>query len=51
VAGDKIYGYLDKGIKRLALHAASITISHPYTRKNMTFETEPPIYFKTVMKM
>ena len=51
VAGDKVYGKTDKGIKRLALHATSITISHPYTRKKMTFETEPPVYFKTILKM
>jgi tRNA pseudouridine32 synthase/23S rRNA pseudouridine746 synthase/23S rRNA pseudouridine1911/1915/1917 synthase len=50
VAGDKVYGKTDKGIKRLALHAASITILHPYTKEKMTFETELPVYFKTIMK-
>jgi len=49
VAGDKIYGKIDKGIKRLALHAASLTISHPFTKKKMIFETEPPLYFKTLL--
>ena len=51
VAGDKVYGKTDKGIKRLALHAASITISHPYTKEKMTFDTELPVYFKTIMKI
>ena len=51
VAGDKVYGKTDKGIKRLALHATAITISHPYTREKMTFDTEPPVYFKTILKM
>ena len=51
VAGDKVYGKTDKGIKRLALHAASITISHPYTKEKMTFDTESPVYFKTIMKI
>src|SRR5210317_1966984 len=30
VAGDKIYGKNEKGIKRLALHAASLTLLHPH---------------------
>ena len=49
VVGDKIYGKIDKGIKRLALHAASLTISHPFTRKKITFETELPLYFKILI--
>jgi len=32
-------------IKRLALHAASITIAHPYTKEKMTFKTKVPDYF------
>jgi RluA family pseudouridine synthase len=51
VAGDKMYGKTDKGIKRLALHASSLTITHPFTKKNVSFETELPIYFRTLMKM
>ena len=49
VVGDKMYGRIDKGIKRLALHAASLTISHPFTKEKMIFETEPPLYFKTLV--
>ena len=47
IVGDKMYGRTDKGIKRLTLHAASLTISHPLTNEKMIFETEIPLYFKT----
>lgn len=50
VVGDKIYGKPDREAKRLALHASSLTIFHPYTHKEMTFETEIPPYFKTLVK-
>jgi RluA family pseudouridine synthase len=50
VVGDKMYGVKDKGIKRLTLHAASITISHPYTKEEMNFKTDIPPYFKTLVK-
>ncbi|MCH7763471.1 MAG: RluA family pseudouridine synthase [Candidatus Marinimicrobia bacterium] len=49
IAGDKIYGEKKKGIKRLTLHAASITILHPYTKEEMTFEAKVPAYFKTLL--
>jgi len=49
VAGDKKYGKKDKGIKRLALHAASLTIVHPDTKEKMTFETTVPAYFKSLV--
>jgi len=49
VAGDKMYGTKEKGIKRLALHAALLTIIHPETKKQMTFETKVPGYFKTLV--
>ena len=50
VVGDKIYGKVDREAKRLALHASSLTIFHPYTHKEMSFETEIPLYFKTLVK-
>jgi RluA family pseudouridine synthase len=50
VVGDKIYGIEDKAIKRLALHAASLTIRHPSTREEMTFKTDIPNYFKILLK-
>ena len=49
VAGDKSYGKKDPGIKRLMLHAKSLTILHPFTKEKMTFETEVPAYFKSLV--
>ena len=49
VAGDKKYGVKEKGIKRLTLHAASITIVHPYTKEEMTFEARIPGYFYSLV--
>ncbi|MBI9061839.1 MAG: RluA family pseudouridine synthase [Marinilabiliaceae bacterium] len=49
VAGDKMYGKVEKGMKRLALHAASLTIQHPFSKEKMTFKTTPPTYFKTLL--
>jgi len=51
IVGDKIYGIADKGIKRLALHSTSLTIRHPLTQKEMSFKTEIPLYFKTLVKL
>jgi len=51
VVGDKIYGHPEKGIKRLALHAYSLTITHPFTKKEMSFETGVPPYLKTLVKL
>lgn len=49
VAGDKMYGKVEKGMKRLALHAASLTLQHPYTKEKMTFKTTAPTSFKTLL--
>ena len=50
VVGDKKYGKPDKGIKRLALHAASLTLVHPKTKEKMVFKAKAPAYFKTLLK-
>ena len=50
VAGDKIYGISEKGIKRLALHSFSLTLIHPYTKKRMIFETDIPNYFYLLVR-
>jgi tRNA pseudouridine32 synthase/23S rRNA pseudouridine746 synthase/23S rRNA pseudouridine1911/1915/1917 synthase len=42
VAGDKKYGTKDKGVKRLALHAASLTMRHPITGEEMSFKAKVP---------
>ncbi|MDP8217969.1 MAG: RNA pseudouridine synthase [Candidatus Theseobacter exili] len=49
IVGDKKYGKKEKGIKRLALHAASITILHPHTKEKMTFKAKFPTYFKLLL--
>ena len=49
VVGDKMYGQKETGVKRLCLHAASLTISHPYTKDKITFETPIPDYFKSLV--
>ncbi len=51
VVGDKIYGEKVAGIKRLALHAASLSISHPYTKQMVTFEADIPVYFKSFVNI
>ena len=50
VAGDKMYGVKDKGIKRLALHSASLTLTHPFSKETMVFKTDIPAYFKVLLK-
>lgn len=50
VIGDKKYGKMGKGAKRLALHASSITINHPFSQEMMTFTTELPRELKALMK-
>ncbi|MGA2916008.1 MAG: RluA family pseudouridine synthase [Sedimentisphaerales bacterium] len=50
LAGDRKYGNADDGLKRLALHARSISFKHPATGKLMTFESQTPSYFNNLMK-
>jgi 23S rRNA pseudouridine1911/1915/1917 synthase len=45
IAGDKSYGHIRAGVKRLALHAAVLTIAHPFSKEEMTFEAKVPPYF------
>jgi RluA family pseudouridine synthase len=55
VVGDKKYGSRGPdekgmGIKRLALHAALLTIAHPHSKEMMTFTTEIPAYFDSLIR-
>ena len=50
VVGDKVYGIKERGLKRLALHAASLTIVHPYSKESMTFDTKMPAYFRKLLQ-
>ena len=45
VVGDKKYGDKKKGMKRLTLHSASLTLVHPFSKEKITFETKIPPYF------
>jgi RluA family pseudouridine synthase len=49
VVGDKRYGKGTKGQKRLALHARSICFKHPFSGKLLTFETQVPPLFHTLV--
>ncbi|MFT5368030.1 MAG: RluA family pseudouridine synthase [Candidatus Latescibacterota bacterium] len=49
VVGDKTYGATKKGVKRLMLHSASLTITHPHTKAEMTFETKVPSHFSALV--
>ncbi|HLO89745.1 MAG TPA: RluA family pseudouridine synthase [Lentimicrobium sp.] len=51
VAGDKLYGSPEKCAKRLALHCSSLTIIHPFTKKEMCFETGIPGQFLHLYKL
>ncbi len=46
VIGDKMYGNPDKGARRLMLHAGSLRILHPKTKKEMLFEAPLPTDFR-----
>ncbi len=50
VVGDKKYGAREKGIKRLCLHSASLSLVHPFSKEKMIFESKIPNYFGTLVK-
>lgn len=50
VADDKKYGPSKKGGKRLALHAAALTLTQPFSREEMTFTACVPAYFESLIK-
>jgi RluA family pseudouridine synthase len=49
VAGDAKYGKSDARDRRLALHAQSISLTHPFNGKRLTFEVPVPEYFNALM--
>lgn len=51
VVGDKKYGKGDRGHARLALHARSISIMHPFTGQRLTLESKVPVYFNQLVGM
>lgn len=45
VVGDQKYGKEDRYRSRLALHARSISVTHPFSKERLTFEAKVPLYF------
>lgn len=45
VLGDRRYGKADKTHRRLALHALSLSFRHPFSQKELFFQTDIPEYF------
>ena len=45
VVGDTKYGTVKRGHSNLALHAHSLSVTHPFTGKRLTFKTKSPGYF------
>lgn len=48
VVGDSKYGG-NRGQRNLALHAHSLSVTHPFTGERLTFETAAPAYFSHLM--
>ncbi len=48
VIGDKRYGSTENPLKRLCLHAHSLTLIHPFTRKKMSFHSPVPPAFQVL---
>jgi len=49
IVGDKKYGNGNQGHKRIALHALSISVRHPISGAQCTFETKVPEYFNRLV--
>jgi len=49
IVGDKKYGKGKEVHKRMALHALSISIRHPISGSQCTFETKIPLYFSRLV--
>ncbi|MFI5293840.1 MAG: RluA family pseudouridine synthase [Thermodesulfovibrionales bacterium] len=49
VVGDEKYGEGKKAYNRLALHAKSISFTHPISGRRLTFDTGFPEYFNTLV--
>jgi len=49
IVGDEKYGRKIREHKRLALHAYFLFLTHPYNGKALTFQTEVPGYFKSLL--
>ncbi len=51
VVGDKKYGATSNPLKRLCLHAYLLSFTHPFTKKEMKFESPIPEDFYRLLKL
>jgi tRNA pseudouridine32 synthase/23S rRNA pseudouridine746 synthase/23S rRNA pseudouridine1911/1915/1917 synthase len=49
IVGDTKYGNEDESQPRMALHARSISFKHPFSGVQLTFESEVPVFFTTLV--
>jgi RluA family pseudouridine synthase len=50
VVGDKKYGPKEVVNRNLMLHAWKLEFAHPFTKKRLTFEVQPPRYFQALLE-
>ena len=48
VVGDARYGSVENPLKRLALHASTLSFKHPFTNKNVSFSSPLPRVFSAL---
>ncbi len=49
IVGDTKYGKVDGPLSRMALHARSISFKHPFSGKQLAFESKVPDFFTTLV--
>jgi len=49
IVGDTKYGNVDESQPRMALHARSISFKHPFSGVQLTFASEVPVFFATLV--
>jgi tRNA pseudouridine32 synthase/23S rRNA pseudouridine746 synthase/23S rRNA pseudouridine1911/1915/1917 synthase len=49
IVGDTKYGKEDGSQPRMALHARLISFKHPFSGKQLTFESDVPVFFTTLV--
>jgi 23S rRNA-/tRNA-specific pseudouridylate synthase len=49
IVGDTKYGRVDDPSPRMALHARSISFKHPFSGKQLSFESKVPDFFSTLV--
>lgn len=49
IVGDEKYGKGKSNFKNLCLHSAELEITHPHSKKRMTFKASAPAYFRNLI--